>query len=64
MTISNTFAGMRIVVDGNTTTANGCSAGLRRGTYTLTSCDCCPEHLFWRHENDARVCGECWPRLS
>lgn len=51
-TASSWVEGMVLVVDGT------CG---RLGKYELCECNCCPEHLFWRHEQDCWTCYECWP---
>lgn len=55
----NTFERISIRVNGDTTAANSGTAGLRPGQYTLSNCTCCPEHLFWRYQDDESVCGRC-----
>lgn len=53
MTVNDTINGLTNRVNSNT-------PGLRTGSYTLEECTCC-QRLFWRHDNDAPVCGECLP---
>lgn len=40
---------------------DGTDENVRRGKYFWESCDCCPDHWWYRYENDAHVCYECWP---
>ena len=32
-----------------------------RGELILTTCDCCPQHTFWRTPESSHICYDCNP---
>ena len=52
LTATTVVEGLEVLVDGTEQ---------RPLKYTLSSCDCCPEHpLWWRSENDSHTCYLCY----